>query len=154
MSIESVKAFVATHAPIYTSAIHGIAHWDRVWEFGQSIGWAEDADLEVVQYFAYLHDCQRWDDGKDLEHGPRAARFTREVRELIDLSADQFHLLVRAISGHTFAMPGSRAGEDPTLATCWDADRLDIGRVGIHVDPKYLFTDMAKELCALGNSQG
>ena len=110
------------------------------------IGWSEDADMEVVEYFAYLHDCQRCDDGHDPGHGGRAAAFAKNYRELFDLSNSQFRQLVRAVSGHTAAMPGCKAGDDPTLAVCWDSDRLDIDRVGILVDPQYLFTDMAKEL--------
>ena len=42
-------------------------------------------------------------------------------------------------------MPSDHESIDPTLATCWDADRLDIGRVGLDVDSQYLFTDFAKE---------
>ena len=48
-------------------------------------------------------------------------------------------------------MPGNKAGEDSTLATCWDADRMDIGRVGIDVDSDYLFTDFARELVDLNH---
>jgi len=33
-----------------------------------------------------------------------------------------------------------------TVATCWDADRLDLGRVGIKPDARYLFSDEAKEI--------
>jgi hypothetical protein len=29
-------------------------------------------------------------------------------------------------------------GEDPTMKTCWDADHLDLGRVGIKPVAKYL----------------
>jgi uncharacterized protein len=35
---------------------------------------------------------------------------------------------------------------DPTLLACWDADRLDLGRVGIVPKPKLLCTDMARAL--------
>ena len=105
--------------------------------------------MEVVHYFAYLHDCVRWDDGVDPEHGPRAAVFAKANRELFDLSEQQFQLLLRAVSGHTVAMPGCKAGDNPTLATCWDADRLDIDRVGIAVEPKYLFTELAQDLAYL-----
>jgi uncharacterized protein len=27
---------------------------------------------------------------------------------------------------------------DPTVQTCWDADRLDLGRVGVMPDAKFL----------------
>ena len=146
MSIQLFKDYVFENAEMWDSPVHGIAHWDRVWSFGQMIGWSEDADMEVIEYFAYLHDCQRYDDGLDPGHGGIGGIFAKNNRELFDLSDHQFKQLVRAVSGHTDAMPGCKAGEDPTLAVCWDSDRLDIDRVGITVDPRYLFTDMAKEL--------
>lgn len=34
---------------------------------------------------------------------------------------------------------------DITVQTCWDADRLDLGRVGIRPDPDRLCTSAAKE---------
>lgn len=39
---------------------------------------------------------------------------------------------------------------DPTIALCWDADRLDIGRVGIAPDPIYFSTETARALAASG----
>jgi uncharacterized protein len=149
MSVDTLKAYIEAHLDIWYSPWHGIQHWDQVWQNAQSIGWSEGADMEVVEYFAYLHDSQRWDEGEDPEHGPRAAAFAKAHRELFDLTDAQFNLLLRAVSGHTVAMPGQKAGEDPTLAVCWDADRMDIGRVGKIVDPDYLFTGMAKELVLL-----
>ena len=146
MSVLQLKEYASENLIMSSSSIHGFSHWDRVWSYGQAIGWSEDADMDVVEYFAYLHDCQRWDDGHDPGHGGRAAVFAKENRELFDLSDVQFKQLIRAVSGHTDAMPGCKAGNDPTLAVCWDSDRLDIDRVGLVVEPQYLFTDMAKEL--------
>jgi uncharacterized protein len=33
---------------------------------------------------------------------------------------------------------------DLTVQACWDADRLDLGRVGVKPDPRYLCTSYAK----------
>ena len=154
MSLCDLKNLIQTTLPMYHSEIHGIKHWERVWSYGKAIAWSVDADMEVVEYFAFLHDCQRWDDGLDVGHGPRAAVFAKHHRSFIDLSDNQFKLLLRAISGHTDAMPGCKAGLNPTLATCWDADRLDIDRVGIDVDPRYLFTDLGQELAYLKSEEG
>ena len=149
MSVQLLKDYIFENFEMWSGPTHGIAHWDRVWSFGQMIGWSEGADMEVVEYFAYLHDCRRYDDGNDPGHGGRAGIFAKENRELFDLSDTQFKQLVRAVSGHTDAMPGCKAGEDPTLAVCWDSDRLDIDRVGLVVDPMYLFTGMGRELAYL-----
>ena len=146
MSIQLLKDYISENLVMSSSPIHGFSHWDRVWSYGQAIGWSVDADMDVVEYFAYLHDCQRWDDGHDPGHGGRSAVFAKEHRELFDLSESQFKQLIKAVSGHTDAMPGYKAGNDTTLAVCWDSDRLDIDRVGLVVDPLYLFTEMGREL--------
>ncbi len=35
--------------------------------------------------------------------------------------------------------------EEITVLTCWDADRLDLGRVGIRPNARYLCTEPAKD---------
>ena len=52
------------------------------------------------------------------------------------------NLLVTACEIHNGAPPQT----DPTLAVCLDADRLDLGRVGITPDPKYLSTPTEKSI--------
>ena len=59
---------------------------------------------------------------------------------LFDLTDHEFHLLHRACAGHTH----ERTHLDVTIQTCWDADRLDLGRVGITPHPKYLGTEVAR----------
>jgi uncharacterized protein len=53
---------------------------------------------------------------------------------LLGLASDDAELLMIACRGHS---DGHRDGH-PTVQTCWDADRLDLGRVGIRPDPRYL----------------
>lgn len=36
---------------------------------------------------------------------------------------------------------------NPHIGTCWDADRLDLPRVGIVPSPKYFSTEEGKRLC-------
>jgi uncharacterized protein len=40
---------------------------------------------------------------------------------------------------------------DPTIGTCWDADRLDIGRVGITPCGHYMSTVAGKDVAALAD---
>ncbi|MFZ2726177.1 MAG: hypothetical protein WAX77_08010 [Methylococcaceae bacterium] len=40
---------------------------------------------------------------------------------------------------------GLTTGYNQTILTCWDADRLDLGRVAIMPNPEYLCTDIAKQ---------
>ncbi len=122
--------------------IHGATHWARVRLNGLRLAEHTGARVEVVELFAFLHDVQRKDDGTDIEHGDRAARFAESLRgRHIHLDDSGFDLLRVACQDH------SRGGTeaDPTVQTCWDADRLDLGRIGVRPDPKYLCTDVGKD---------
>ena len=120
---------------------HGIAHWARVLENGLRLTEETGANVEVVRLFAVLHDSQRVSEATDPDHGSRAAEFARELRGLMfDLSDHEFRLLDRACAGHTH----ERTHPDITIQTCWDADRLDLGRVGITPHPSRLCTEVAK----------
>jgi uncharacterized protein len=96
----------------------------------------------VVSLFAYFHDCMRENDGYDEKHGLWGAKFARHNRALLDITDTQMDQLYRACAGHT----GGLNASDITIATCWDADRLDLGRVGADPNPKYLFSDEAKRI--------
>ncbi len=122
--------------------IHGAAHWERVRRSGLRLAESTGANVEVIEYFALLHDSCRNDDGRDFDHGPRAAAWILELGgDIVSLEPNLLELLVTAVRDHT---RGFTAG-DATVLTCWDADRLDIGRVGIRPNPKYLCTEAAKD---------
>jgi uncharacterized protein len=122
---------------------HGIAHWARVLQNGLRLAVLTGADVEVVQLFAILHDSRRVNEEWDPDHGPRAADYALELRgHLFDLPYSGLRLLHRACSGHTH----ERTHPDITIQTCWDADRLDLGRVGITPDPNLLCTAAARRL--------
>lgn len=123
--------------------IHGVSHWARVLENGRRLARDTGADPEVLQCFAILHDSRRYDNNRDLQHGPRAAEFAATLRGslLRPLDGAAFELLRFAISEHT---RGSIDG-DVTVCTCWDADRLDLYRVGIVPSPKWLCTSAARD---------
>jgi uncharacterized protein len=122
--------------------IHGVAHWQRVRENGLWVAKRTGANRLIVELFAFLHDCCREDDGTDFGHGERAAEFAAGLRgTLIHLADAEFALLYLAIRDHELGMTRG----DITLLTCWDADRLDLGRVDIRPEPRYLCTDVAKE---------
>jgi uncharacterized protein len=97
---------------------------------------------DIVELFAYLHDAKRANDGWDLEHGRRAADFVRELQgSHLELSAVKLELLVYACAHHTDGLTVA----DPAVQICWDADRLDLGRIGIEPDPDRLCTAAARE---------
>lgn len=129
-------------------SIHGPKHWKRVLHFGLKIAEESEADVLVVKLFALFHDSCRENDGYDPGHGLRGAEYAKELREAGKFSLDdqRFDKLYFACQWHT----DQHHHDDVTIGTCWDADRLDLGRVMITPDPKYLNTDAAKRAAASG----
>lgn len=123
--------------------IHGAGHWGRVAFHGRYLARALGVPTLVPQLFALLHDSQRHDDGHDPDHGSRAAGFVRRLQRdgALDLSSDDLGFLMLACEGHS---EGRREAPLP-IQVCWDADRLDLGRVGIRLDPLRLCTAPARD---------
>ena len=121
---------------------HGISHWARVYDIGMKLAEFTGANKQVIQLFSLFHDSRRHNENLDPQHGPRGAELARQLREthLSSLKKEEFELLHTACSHHTDAS----SHEDITVQTCFDADRLDLARVGIIPDPKYLCTNVAK----------
>lgn len=123
--------------------IHGIRHWARVRANGLKLAKETGADPPIVELFAYLHDSCRWNEYRDPQHGSRAAELVRELQgRFYRLSPGDLNRLAEACAGHTHEATHA----DITIATCWDADRLDLGRVGIEPDPDRLCTEAARQL--------
>lgn len=122
---------------------HGAHHWARVLENGLLIADATGADREVVTLFALFHDSRRINEHHDLGHGRRGADFARSLRgSLVHLDDQRFELLYHACELHTDGLTHGPS----TLQACWDADRLDLGRVGIRPRPDRLCTAAARSL--------
>ncbi|HLP47822.1 MAG TPA: hypothetical protein VK469_17900 [Candidatus Kapabacteria bacterium] len=123
------------------SGIHGYPHWIRVRENGLFLAKTTGANIDIVELFAFLHDSKRDNDGVDADHGRRAADFIKKLQDdLIFLKKENLDLLVFACENHSKGIIEA----DITVQTCWDADRLDIGRVGIKPTPQNLSTSIAK----------
>jgi uncharacterized protein len=120
---------------------HGVGHWARVLENGLRLARETGAKVEVVRLFAIFHDSCRVSDGTDPWHGERGSELASALRDKwFVLSDEEFDLLYEACAGH--ADGGTEA--DVTIQTCWDADRLDLGRVGVIPMPEKLCTRAAK----------
>jgi uncharacterized protein len=129
---------------------HGVVHWARVLENGLRIADANGADREVVTLFALFHDSRRVNEDHDDGHGLRGGELARSLRgKLVHLDDDRFDLLFEACRLHT---DGLTVG-DPTLLACWDADRLDLGRVGITPRPSRLGTKAGRSLLAWAHAR-
>ena len=127
-------------------SVHGPTHWFKVHGTAAALRGKTGADEAVVGCFAFLHDSCRHDDGEDPLHGVRAAdrlpEFRAKVPFLANLAPAQMRLLEYAIRHHVDGL----VSDDPTIGTCWDADRLDLGRVGIVPDEQYMSTAEGKRL--------
>jgi uncharacterized protein len=120
---------------------HGIGHWARVLENGLRLATTTGAKVEIVQLFSVFHDARRINESVDDGHGRRGADLAAELRgTLFDLPDADFDLLYEACAAHTDGLTEA----DITVQVCWDADRLDLGRVGITPSPEKLCTSAAR----------
>jgi len=139
---EPLLAYLKATYRLHWNGIHGWAHWVRVWENGQRLSQQNGADQTVVALFAFTHDMARNSDGADWEHGPRAAgRIKNKLQgTYFDLDLHALEQLVTAVEYHTQGL----CEGDITIQTCWDSDRLDLGRAGIVPNPSRLCTKEAR----------
>ena len=128
-------------------SIHGPNHWRTVERFALRIAAETDGvDTDVVRLFALFHDSRRENEYGDPGHGARGAALAFDFYkvEFRQLDPDAFDKLVTACCWHTHR----QHVDDTTVGVCFDADRLDLGRVGITPDPKFLNTAVAREMAA------
>lgn len=140
--IAELVKYLRGHFRLDWAGVHGAGHWARVLTNGTKLAKAEGARLDVVTLFAFLHDHERVHDNEDFEHGPNACLNAHNLRDkYFTIDDEGFALLLEAMAGHS---TGDTKG-DITVQVCYDSDRLDLGRVGITPDPKYLCTATAKD---------
>jgi len=121
--------------------LHGVGHWARVYENGLRLAPATEADVSLLLLFALFHDACRTNEGWDPGHGRRGAEMAAGLRgQSFELRPNDFDLLYHACARHTDGLTDG----DPTVQTCWDADRLDLPRAGIRPTPARLCTSAAR----------
>ncbi len=135
--------FARRHFVLDWEGIHGVRHWQRVCENGLLLAEQTGADPVVVELFAFIHDLEREADHSDPEHGLRSARLVPALLEEFfpEVSMAQQMVLVQACCDHSRGF----LVENTTIQTCWDADRLDLGRVGIKPRVDLLGTEAARQ---------
>lgn len=125
---------------------HGWPHWVNVNKAGQQIALYHGLNANVIQLFAIFHDACRENELDDDGHGKRGAELAFKLRgeypTLRELSQKDFDSLYVACAEHTDGQTTS----DLLIGACWDADRLDLGRVGIKPNARYLSTDAGRSL--------
>lgn len=141
IDLEPIVRAILSENALPPDGVHGVDHWARVLQNGLRLAEETGADVEVVQLFAVFHDSQRINEGVDDGHGRRGAELAARLHnKLFTLPANRFELLYDACVRHT----DGQTQADITIQTCWDSDRLDLGRVGIALNPGRLCTAVAK----------
>lgn len=122
--------------------IHGAPHWARVRLNGLEICAQNSANPHVIELFSFFHDSKRENEHEDHGHGTRGAQNALALHgRFFEATQEEMALLAEACQGHS---DGLRLA-DRTVQTCWDSDRLDLGRVGYTVDPLRLCTPQAQQ---------
>lgn len=148
--LTDTAAFMAIHATdvARNSPDHGPRHWRDVARVGLVI--AERVGLTPEQrgavfVFACTHDTQRLNEFVDPEHGARASGLFLTLLEhggcpewLKAFDTDLDYALM-------FHDRGQMEHDHEFIGSCWDADRLTIGRVGITPDVRYMSTRNVRE---------
>ena len=120
---------------------HGIPHWMRVRANGIMLARFNGSNIHVIELFAFFHDARRVNEHRDDGHGARGAQLARKLRgRYFDATDQEMNLLTLACEGHSDGLLDA----DISVQSCWDSDRLDLGRVGIEPNPQYLCTEAAK----------
>ncbi len=121
--------------------LHGVSHLRRVAILSGRLANAVGEDVESAVVMGFLHDCARKDDGNDTEHGHESAFLARGLIDRFYPHLD-VNRICEAIAGHA----DGEVTTDPLTACLWDADRLELKRIGRTVDPDLLSTVVAKRL--------
>ena len=134
---------VLTQFELDHRGIHGTPHWMRVRQLGLNLAAEEGGNPHVVNLFALFHDSRRLNEHTDHGHGGRGAQLARLWHQQGHFAATtgEMDMLMEACYGHS---DGETSPASVTVACCWDADRLDLGRVGTRPNPRYLCTAFGK----------
>ena len=142
MDLTPLLSQIAAQYQLPPDGAHGLSHWGRVLENGLKLAEIEGGDTTVIILFAIFHDACRHNQSLDPGHGNRGANLAEHLLgNSPQVTADQLDLLKTACRQHT----DGKTDGNLTLRICWDSDRLDLARVGIFPDIRYLCTDAAKD---------
>ena len=145
---ERLRERVIKDFSLPAASLHGPAHWCRVERNGLLLATRTGANKDIIRLFALFHDSRRESECYDRHHGARGAEYARQLHgNLFHLSDDDFEILHYACTCHT----EGKHHDDPTIGTCWDADRLDLGRVCIIPSPEFMSTAFGREIAVTGS---
>lgn len=126
-TVEEARAWYPQNDPV-----HGFDHILRVYALAGRIARAEDADLEIVQAAALLHDASGGETGSAgrAEHQQRSAEFARQVLEAEGWPEGRIAAVQHCVRAHRFR--GQEQPQTREAKILFDADKLDvIGAFGV-----------------------
>ncbi len=109
---------------------HDWWHIYRVWQLAKTIAKGEDADMEIVELGALLHDIAdyKFHDGDDEIGGKKS----REWLESLGMEEERIEAVVHIVDNISFKGGGKNNMQSLEGKVVQDADRLDaIGAIGI-----------------------
>lgn len=142
-------------AKIDFNGVHGFAHWRAVYRNGLTL--MPSIDKYVLFYFSVFHDFFRENDMADTAHGKNALYAIPSIEPTIRMSSkdrgkvkSQIEILSFALEHHDDTPEDYAAIKNPlkdsqTVQILLDADRLDLGRVGIVPLSEYLLSEQARK---------
>jgi uncharacterized protein len=142
-SLSTLVDVVLPRAWRRDSPWHGEIHWRCVTATALALAATDErVDRSLVFCFGLLHDTRRENEAVDPGHGARAAELAAVLRAegVMPLRGNEFAALDEALRLHS----DGRVSADPSIGTCWDADRLHLPRVSIEPDPSLLSTRAAR----------
>ncbi|XLQ20119.1 MAG: HD domain-containing protein [Candidatus Moraniibacteriota bacterium] len=141
------------------SVCHDWTHVERVKKLAISIGEEEDADLQIIEIAALLHDIGRKEEfackgkkenGIKFCHAIEGAKEAGKLLSDFDIDEKSINNIVHCISSHRFR--NEEAPETLEAKVLFDADKLDsIGAVGIARD--FVFVGHFGTLMYTGNEK-
>jgi len=146
MSLEQIEKTFEGHIQYCKSALHGISHLRQVSLLAGKIASASGADVESAMVAGFLHDAGRTDDFGGNQHALDSAILARPllIRLYPHIDAD---LVCYAIARHADGM----TTDDPLIGSLWDADRLELKRIGRYVREDLLSTAEGKRIFRVAN---
>lgn len=125
---EKVKEFFSD-----SGASHDWEHTQRVYNLCLDLGKKENADMEILELAAILHDIGRREQDKSsgkICHAEKGAVLAREILKEHKIDEEKIDKIIHCIETHRFR--GDKIPESKEAKVLFDADKLDsIGAVGI-----------------------
>ena len=124
--------------------IHGLPHLRQValvaGRFAAHLG----EDVEAAMVMGFFHDCARIHDGGGTQHAHDSAQLARPI-----ITADFPHFDVARLCDGIAHHADGTITDDFLIGCLWDADRLDLRRLGITPNPRLLSTPIARRVARL-----